>query len=145
MQAWQTAVVLLRFSTPTIEGNNMNKLKYALLALVMGSSYTVADDCTSPEAPTLPDGATSSMEDMLAGQKAVKEFQAANLEYMGCVEQTISAAEEATLKASDEDKEAAQAAHQKAMEAYNAAVSQEEEVAGQFNTEIREYKAANPG
>ena len=123
----------------------MTKLKYALLALVMGSSYTVAGDCTMPEAPGLPDGATASMEDMLAGQKAVKEFQAANLEYMGCVEQSISAAEEATLKASDEDKEAAQAAHQKALEAYNAAVSTEEEVAGQFNTEIREYKAANPG
>jgi hypothetical protein len=123
----------------------MNKLKYTLLALAMGSTYGMAGDCTSPAAPALPDGATASMEDMLAGQKAVKDFQAANLEYMSCLEKDISAAEEATLKAADEEKEAATAAHREALDSYNAAVSKEEEVAGQFNTEIREYKAANPG
>ena len=36
-------------------------------------------------------------------------------------------------------------AHQEGVDAYNAAVSAEEDVAGRFNTEIREYKAANPG
>jgi hypothetical protein len=46
---------------------------------------------------------------------------------------------------SDEEKAAAQETYQKGVDAYNAAVSKEEEVAGQFNTEIREYKAANPG
>jgi hypothetical protein len=65
---------------------------------------------------------------------------------MGCLEKEFTAAEAAVLEGtSDEDKEAAQATYQKAIDAYNAAVSKEEEVAGQFNTEIREYKAANPG
>ena len=123
----------------------MHKIKFVLLALMLGSSAGMAGDCNAPEAPSLPDGSTASMEEMLAGQKAVKEVQAANLEYMGCVEKEISAAEEAALKASEDEKEAAQAAHQKAMDTYNSAVSKEEEVAGQFNTEIREYKAANPG
>ena len=108
-------------------------------------TYCVAGECCSPAAPTLPDGANASMEEMLAGQKAVKDFQTANLEYMSCLEKDISAAEEATLKAADEEKEAATAAHREALDSYNAAVSKEEEVDGQFNTEIREYKAANPG
>ena len=40
---------------------------------------------------------------------------------------------------------AANAGLLKAQETYNAAVSMEEEVAGKFNTEIRDYKTANPG
>ena len=45
----------------------------------------------------------------------------------------------------ERERAAAKVAYDKAVETYNAAVSKEEEVAGQFNTEIREYKAANPG
>ena len=81
---------------------------------------------------------------MLEGQKAVKAFQAANLEYMGCLETKFTAAEEAAKKGSDEEKADAQKVYNESMNAYNAAVTKEEEVAGQFNTEIREYKAANP-
>ena len=81
---------------------------------------------------------------MLEGQKSVKTFQTANLEYMACLEEGMKAAEEAAKNAPDGEKEATQATYDKAVEAYNSAVSKEEEVAGQFNTEIREYKAANP-
>ena len=80
------------------------------------------------------------MEDMLAGQKAVKTFQTANLEYMKCLEPALAEAE-AAVKAGEEG---AAEAYQSAQDTYNAAVSAEEAVAGQFNTEIREYKAANP-
>jgi hypothetical protein len=124
----------------------MKTIQFAALALALGSSAGMAGDCSGPQPPSLPDGATASMEEMLAGQKAVKEYQAANLEYMGCLEKEFTAAEaEALNSSSEEDKEAAQATYQKAVDAYNAAVSKEEEIAGQFNTEIREYKAANPG
>ena len=124
----------------------MKTIRLAALALALGSSAGMAGDCSGPQPPSLPDGATASMEEMLAGQKAVKEYQAANLEYMGCLEKEFTAAETAALNSSsEEDKEAAQATYQKAVDAYNAAVSKEEEIAGQFNTEIREYKAANPG
>ena len=124
----------------------MKTIHVATLALALASSAGMAQDCSGPQAPELPDGATASMEDMLAGQKAVKAYQAANLEYMGCLEKEFTAAEATALESESEaDKKAAQAEYQKAVDAYNAAVSQEEEVAGQFNTEIREYKAANPG
>ncbi|MCB1678616.1 MAG: hypothetical protein KDI16_08035 [Halioglobus sp.] len=123
----------------------MNRVKLAVLSLVLGSGVSLAGECVRPEVPSLPDGGSASMEDMLAGQKAVKTFQTANLEYMSCLERDMKKAEEATLKGSKDEMEAAQSNYQAAVERYNAAVSQEEEVAGQFNTEIREYKAANPG
>ena len=121
----------------------MKTLKSTLLALALVTTPALALDCDMPEAPTMPDGASSTMEDMLAGQKAVKTFQAANIDYMSCVEKAMNAAEAAAEEASDDDKTAAKEAYTKLVETYNAAVSVEEEVAGQFNTEIREYKAAN--
>ncbi len=119
----------------------MNYLKLAVLGLALGSAGAFANDCEAPQVPALPDGASSSMDDMLTGQKAVKTFQAANLEYMSCVDEQIKAAEQA---AGEEPSAEATEAVGALQEQYNAAVSQEEELAGQFNTEIREYKAANP-
>jgi predicted dinucleotide-binding enzyme len=122
----------------------MTTIRTALLGLALVAPLATADDCAPPEVPQLPDGATSTMEQMLAGQKAVKAFQTANLEYMSCLEGDLNAADQAVKSASEDEKADAQAAYDKAVDAYNAAVSREEEVAGQFNTEIRAYKAANP-
>jgi hypothetical protein len=122
----------------------MKTVRNSLLGLALIAPLAMAQDCVSPMAPDLPNGANASMEQMLAGQKAVKAFQAANLEYMSCLEGDLNAAEAAVKAATEEEKTAAQTAYDKAVEAYNAAVSREEEIAGQFNTEIREYKAANP-
>jgi len=122
----------------------MQHFKSAILGLALGSTVSFAGDCVQPESPVMPDGANSSMEDMLEGQKSIKTFQTVNLEYMACLEKEFTAAEAATLEGSDEEKAAAQATYTEAVDAYNAAVSKEEEIAGQFNTEIREFKAANP-
>jgi hypothetical protein len=115
----------------------------SLAALLLSSTVAMAD-CANPEAPAVPDGATATMEDMIAGQTAVKTFQAANIEYMGCLEESFNAAEAEAKEGSDEEKAAATEVYDKAVDAYNAAVSKEEEVAGQFNISIREFKAANP-
>ncbi len=123
----------------------MKLLRTAVVGLALYSASTLAEDCVAPDAPQIPNGASSTMEQMLAGQKAVKAFQTANIEYMGCLESGLSAAEAALKEASEEDEPAAKAKYDSAVETYNSAVSKEEEVAGQFNTEIREYKAANPG
>lgn len=117
----------------------MNTIKYSALALALGSTSVLAADCEMPTAPSMPDGASSSMEQMLEGQKAVKTFQAANLDYMKCLEPQMAAAT-AAIEAGEEG---AADKYKALEEAYNGAVSVEEEVAGQFNTEIREYKAAN--
>lgn len=124
----------------------MKAFNYLLATLALGSTVAVAD-CVKPDQPSLPDGASASMEDMLAGQKAVKAFQEANLDYMGCLEETFTAAKAKIESGKVDSKETAEelkSNYEKAVDAYNSAVSMEETVAGQFNTEIREYKAANP-
>ncbi len=122
----------------------MKKLSLITAALAFTSSAAFAGiDCKAPAQPSLPDGATSTKEQMLEGQSAIKSFQVANLEYMKCLEAVFTEAEHQVTSGEAEDPEAAKATYQKAIDAYNEAVSAEEKVAGQFNTEIREYKAAN--
>ncbi len=120
------------------------KVVHSLIAaLALGSSVAMAD-CVEPETPSLPDGASATMDDMVAGQQAVKTFQAENLEYMGCLEGEFTAAKKEIEGGEAEDVKALQSAYEKSVDAYNQAVSTEETVAGQFNTEIREFRAANP-
>jgi hypothetical protein len=120
-----------------------NAIKLALIGLALGSAATMAEDCTPPQMPVLPDGASSSLEQMLEGQAAVKAYQASNTEYRACLEPKISAAEVAAAGESPgpELTEALQTYN----EQYNASVSAEEGLAGKFNTELKKYKAANPG
>ncbi|MCP5147423.1 MAG: hypothetical protein H6991_05715 [Pseudomonadales bacterium] len=118
----------------------MKILKMALLGLALSSTMGMAEDCTAPAMPAISEGEESTMEQMLETQQAVKAFQAANLEYMSCLEPQLAAAE-AAAKAGTEG---AADQYMKLQETYNAAVSREEEVAGKFNNEIRDYKAANP-
>lgn len=121
----------------------MNGIKLALIGLALGSTVSMAGECTAPSDPTLPDGATATMEQMLAGQKAVKEYQAANSEYRACLDPQVSAAEVAA--AGDSPSEEAVAALKKINDDYNASVSKEEELATKFNAALRDYKAAHPG
>jgi hypothetical protein len=121
----------------------MNQIiKLALIGLALGSAVSVADDCTAPQMPTLPDGATASLEQMLAGQKAVKAYQAANSQFRTCLEPKVSAAETESVADTDNDK--IQATLNKLNEDYNSSVSKEEALAESFNTALREYKEANP-
>lgn len=121
----------------------MKSIKYAAFGLALCSTASFAGDCQIPDMPELPDGASATMEQMLAGQQAVKAFQTANIDYMACMEEALNAAEAAKDEASGDAKDAAEATYQAALDSYNLAVSAEEEVAGQFNIEIREYKANN--
>ncbi len=121
----------------------INTIKLALIGLALGSAASMAGECTAPSLPTLPDGATATMEQMLAGQKAVKEYQAANSEYRACLDPQVSAAEVAA--AGDSPSEEAQATLKKLNDDYNSSVSKEEELAVKFNAALRDYKTAHPG
>ncbi|MEO1080807.1 MAG: hypothetical protein AAFY29_14715 [Pseudomonadota bacterium] len=103
----------------------------------------VAAECKAPERPVLPDGARSTREEMLEGLKAVKTFQADNMAYMHCLEQHFNRARGQASTAQDTHSRAlADGEYRTAMDAYNAAVSEEEDVAGTFNIELREFRAA---
>jgi hypothetical protein len=118
-------------------------IKLVLIGLALGSAVSMADDCTAPDAPTLPDGSSATLEQMLAGQQAVKAFQAANSEYRTCLEPKVSAAE--TAAAGDSPGPELQEALKQLNDEYNASVSREEDLATQFNTQLHAYKEANPG
>ena len=122
----------------------MSLIRVAALGLFLSSTYATAGDCVRPEAPTIPDGASSTMEQMIAGQTAVKAFQAQNIDYMACMEPGMAAAGEQLKSGSADEKAAAQTTYDEVESTYNAAVSAEEEVADQFNAAIRAYKASNP-
>jgi len=121
----------------------MNNIKFALIGLALASTVSLAEDCATPTPPTLPDGASATKEQMLAGQKSVKGYQAANTEYRACLDPQVSAAEVAA--AGDSPSEEATAALKKLSDDYNASVSKEEEVALKFNEALKAYKAAHPG
>ncbi|MDE0931223.1 MAG: hypothetical protein OSA77_11085 [Halioglobus sp.] len=120
----------------------MNYIKLALIGLALGSTASIADDCTAPPSPALLDGATATMEQMLAGQKAVKAYQAANADYMACLDPLITAAEVAA--AGDSPGPDLTATLEQLNADYNASVSTEEEVASGFNVALRDFKQANP-
>ena len=106
-------------------------MKFVLIAVLsMGSSLTFAE-CSRPEAPDLPDGEVAEMAAMVEGQKAVKVYVAASEVFLDC----LTAEGEA---AAEEEPAEAKTAR---IEAHNAVVDDMEAVAGEFNEEIREYKA----
>ncbi len=114
----------------------------ALLALAGTAALAAATahaDCTYPAAPTsLPDGRTATLEEMLAGQKAIKEYQSAINDYVACIDKDL---EDSIAKAGDSLKPQQKTDMQK-MEAqkHNAAVDQAQAVADRFNEQVKIYK-----
>ena len=106
----------------------MKLIASAILLLATNLAFA---ECTRPTPPQLPDGATSDLETMVAGQKAVKAYVAETEAYLDC----LTAEGEAAV---DEETPEEQLAR---VEEHNQAVDEMEAVATDFNEEIREYKA----
>ena len=116
----------------------------ALLAMTFTAALTLVGpvyaDCSYPAAPgKLPDGASATLEDMLAGQKTVKEYQKAIDEYVACIDKEL----ETTIAKTGDQLKPAQKADMQKVEAqkHNAAVDQEQAVADRFNEQVKVYKA----
>ena len=107
------------------------------LATAAASAYA---DCPYPQAPAkLPDGATATLEEMVAGQKAVGAYQKAINDYNACIDKEL---DDALAKGGDklrpEDKKKMQ---QVEAQKHNAAVDQLQTVADRFNEQVKVYKA----
>lgn len=109
---------------------------------LLASSAVFANDCSAPKTPELPDGASATKQQMLDGQKAVKAFQSGLFDYRSCLEKVIEKAKAEAANADESTLAKAQEAYKSATAKFNEAISLEQDVAGRFNTEIREYKAA---
>jgi hypothetical protein len=112
-------------------------LAIAVTAALSGAAHA---DCPYPAAPAnLPDGRTATMEDMLAGQKLVKEYQKSIDAYVACIDKEL---DDKIAQGGDSMKPQQKTDLQK-MEAqkHNAAVDQEQAVADRFNEQVKAFKA----
>ncbi len=117
----------------------MNKMTKVLISILLVFTTSLAFACDYPAPPkNLPDGASSSKEEMLAGVKLISAYQESMTEYLTCIE----ADEVVTLQALVDDDEDAKRQHKSMFDKkYNAAVDEQSRTVEQFNAEIRAYKA----
>jgi hypothetical protein len=118
----------------------MNKITVAgtVLAALLATVAANAD-CNYPKAPSgLPDGATATQDEMVAGMKAIKEYNANVTTYLSCLETEMNTRIEAAgPDAPPEQLEQIKAIHTKR---HNAAVEELEANATRFNEQVKVYK-----
>jgi len=106
-------------------------------ALAAGAAYA---DCTYPTAPAkLPDGASATLEEMVAGQKTVKEYDQAIKAYVDCIDKEL---EDKIASAGDKLKPEQLADMRKVeTQKHNAAIDQDQSIAERFNEQVKVFKA----
>jgi hypothetical protein len=108
-------------------------LSGAALVAAFAFAFQVAA-CETPAVVAVPDGKTSSKEQMLAARDQVKAYMKGMEDFMKCVDDEAAAKGDG---ASPEYKDQMAARH-------NAAVSEMEAVAAAFNDQLHAYNAAHP-
>lgn len=117
-----------------------NQIAAALLLAGMLTSSIAAAECVYPKAPaSIPDGKTATEEEMLAGMRAVKEYNTQVTAYLSCLDmQTQTDISNAGADASPETIAQIKAINAKR---HNAAVEELEAHAARFNEQVKVYKA----
>ncbi len=115
-----------------------------IAALAVAPAYGA---CSYPPAPTsIPDGNTATLAEMVAAQKAVKEFDALITAYTSCLKLELDAAVAKSAAPSDKKQTEEQQAELKRMteqevQKHNAAVEDDEAIAARFNEQVKVFKA----
>jgi hypothetical protein len=117
------------------------------LALALGAAVALACPalasaaCTAPTAPAAVDGATATMEQLMAAKQATMDFITASDAYQNCVLDELKAqSDEAKKTKSKLDP----AVKKTADDAISANQAQKEKVGADFNASVKAYKAAHP-
>lgn len=105
-----------------------------LLVIVAGGAAATSLACEYPALITVPDGQTSTMEELIIAQAAVREYMAGMEAYLACVNEEMNVAGD---DAPVEYKSIMFSRH-------NAAVAEMEAIASSFNEQVQTYKEANP-
>lgn len=82
----------------------------------------------------VPDGETSSMEELLEAQQSVNDYMASMDDYLTCLNEDLEAAGE----------DAPDQFQALMVQRHNSAVAEMEAVAEAFNAQIQAFRAANP-
>ncbi len=105
-----------------------------LLVIVAGGAAATSLACDYPALITIPDGESSTMEELIVAQNAVKAYMDGMETYLTCVNAELSAAGDN-----------APADYKAIMfSRHNAAVAEMEAIASSFNEQVQAYRAANP-
>lgn len=115
----------------------MNSLvKGSVLAVLVSlAGFSFADDCVAPSEPSIPNGAKSSTEEMIGGQKDVKAYMSVAESYLEC----LKAQEKMQADTLTEEQKV------KMVDLHNKAVEKMETLAANWNKELKAYKAAQAG
>jgi len=114
-----------------------------LFAMALAAALTAATahaDCPYPAAPEkLPDGSSATLEEMVAGQKAVRAYDKAINDYVTCIDHELEAA---IAKGGDQLKpqQKTDMQHVEAQK-HNAAIDQLQNIADRFNEQVKVFKA----
>jgi hypothetical protein len=124
---------------------NMKALFSSLAAsLVLGTALAAAPAyaaCNFPKAPDkIPDGNSATLDDMLAAQKAVKQFDADVGAYQTCLEKELNDGLAAAPSLTEEQKKERQKI---VVQKQNAAADEVTSLAARLNEQIRVYKEKN--
>lgn len=115
----------------------MNKLIKTALTIVLAFAAQTALACEYPQRINVPNGATATKEDMIAGQKGVKTYMASMEQYLTCIEADEA---QAVLGMGDVDEDAKRQREEMFNKKYNAAIEEMNLVAEEFNMQVRAYK-----
>ncbi len=93
--------------------------------------------CEYPKRIEIPNGGTATKEEMLDGQREVKQYVADMEAYLDCI---VAEEKEARSEMADLPPEDEQQREDVLNKKYNAAVDEMERVAAAFNTEVQAYR-----
>ena len=116
----------------------MNRLIKTAVSIAFVFTAQAAIACDYPNRILIPNGNTATKEDMLEGQRAVKQFVTEMEAYLKCIEDEEAAARMSMVEMSPEEEEERETVFNKK---YNAAVDEMERTAAQFNAEVQAYRA----
>jgi hypothetical protein len=111
-------------------------------AELVRSASAALQACPAATAPAVPDGATASLQQMAAADAAFRAYDTATNSYIQCVDAAVGrVAKQFAAVAEAPDLEALTLFGTRA---HNVAIDQEQAAVGQFNGQLRIYKAKHP-
>ena len=115
----------------------MNKMIRTAVAVAILFAAQGAFACDYPQRIDMPNGASATKEDMIAGQKNVKTYMTSMEEYLVCIEADEA---QAVLEMADVGEDTKRQREDMFNKKYNAAVEEMNLVAEEFNMQVRAYK-----
>ena len=124
------------------------KLFIAMASTAVLSAGTAYADCSYPTPPDhIPDGNTATLQEMVAAQKAVKDYDKAINAYVACIQLERDGAVGKVAKPGEtptaDQKKAMDDMVRVEVQKHNAAIDQLQSVADRFNVQVKVYKAKN--